>query len=205
MHIQRQTHTSTHVHSAHKRNATTRHRSLFERSRRKAFLKTLHTHKKKVRKQPIFTNLKKEFEHIELPAKLLDYFLRSNKSNINQCVIAAHVAHFWERERAINPLQHTTQLLFSFIRDEAGVAYFWLYVHAHVCVCVFVGVCVCMRLYLCMCVRVRLCLCMDECLHWTPPPPPPSPPPLLCALSTLSPLPPPSFHLDIKYRQTKLK
>jgi len=24
------------------------------------------------------------FEHIELPAKLLDYFLRSNKSNINQ-------------------------------------------------------------------------------------------------------------------------
>ena len=25
------------------------------------------------------------FEHIELPAKLLDYFLRSNKSNINQC------------------------------------------------------------------------------------------------------------------------
>ena len=25
-----------------------------------------------------------EFEHIELPAKLLDYVLRSNKSNINQ-------------------------------------------------------------------------------------------------------------------------
>ena len=25
-------------------------------------------------------------EHIELPAKLLDYFLRRNKSNINQCV-----------------------------------------------------------------------------------------------------------------------
>jgi len=25
------------------------------------------------------------FEHIELPAKLLDYILRSNKSNINQC------------------------------------------------------------------------------------------------------------------------
>jgi len=31
-----------------------------------------------------FTNLKKRFEHIELPAKLLDYFLVSNKSNINQ-------------------------------------------------------------------------------------------------------------------------
>jgi len=28
-------------------------------------------------------------EHIELPAKLLDYFLRSNKSNINiQCALA---------------------------------------------------------------------------------------------------------------------
>ena len=35
---------------------------------------------------PIFTNLKKRFEHVELPAKLLDYFLRSNKSNINQVV-----------------------------------------------------------------------------------------------------------------------
>jgi len=35
-------------------------------------------------KKPIFTNLKKRFEHIELPAKLLDYLLRSNKSNINQ-------------------------------------------------------------------------------------------------------------------------
>ena len=29
-------------------------------------------------------NLKERFEHIELPAKLLDYFLQSNKSNINQ-------------------------------------------------------------------------------------------------------------------------
>jgi len=34
--------------------------------------------------KPIFTNLKKRFEHMVLPAKLLDYFLRSNKSNINQ-------------------------------------------------------------------------------------------------------------------------
>jgi endonuclease/exonuclease/phosphatase family metal-dependent hydrolase len=35
-------------------------------------------------------NLKKRFEHIELPAKLLDYFLRNNKSNINQG--RAHIA-----------------------------------------------------------------------------------------------------------------
>jgi len=59
---------------------TTRHRSLVERGGRNALLETLHTHKKKnrkknVRKKPIFTNLKKRFEHIELPAKLLDYFL----------------------------------------------------------------------------------------------------------------------------------
>jgi len=72
--------------------ATTRHRSLVERpgGGRKALLETLHTQTKKknreknVRKTPIFTNLKKRFEHIELPTKLLDYFIRSNKSNINQ-------------------------------------------------------------------------------------------------------------------------
>ena len=36
--------------------------------------------------------LKSTFERIELPAKLLDYFLRSNKSNINQC-LRTHTAH----------------------------------------------------------------------------------------------------------------
>jgi len=40
-------------------------------------------------KKPIFTNLKKRFERIELPAKLLDYFLRSNKSNINQWAVSS--------------------------------------------------------------------------------------------------------------------
>jgi len=30
------------------------------------------------------THLLLKLEYIELPAKLLDYFLRSNKSNINQ-------------------------------------------------------------------------------------------------------------------------
>jgi hypothetical protein len=63
--------------------ATTRSRQTAARS-----LETLHTHKKKTsKKKPIFTNLKKRFEHMELPAKLLDYFLRSNKSNIDQCSI----------------------------------------------------------------------------------------------------------------------
>jgi len=72
--------------------ATTRHRSPVERGGIKALLETLHTHKKiitkkNVRKNPIFTNLKKRFEHMELPAKLLVYFLTSNKSNINQSVM----------------------------------------------------------------------------------------------------------------------
>jgi len=82
----RGTHTQAHMHNQHTRGmARTRHRSLVERGGRKALLETLHTHKKKnVRKKPISTHLKKRFEHIELPAKLLDYFLRSNKSNINQ-------------------------------------------------------------------------------------------------------------------------
>ena len=42
--------------------------------------------KQNVRKNPIFANLKERFEDVELPAELLDYFLRSNKSNIYQCV-----------------------------------------------------------------------------------------------------------------------
>jgi len=32
------------------------------------------------------------FEHIELPANLLDYFLRSNKSNVNQTLIPARLS-----------------------------------------------------------------------------------------------------------------
>ena len=86
----RGTHTQAHMYNQHtRRTATTRHRSLVETGGRKALLETLHTHtikknrKKNVRKKPIFTNLKKRFQHIELLAKLLDYFLRSNKSNIN--------------------------------------------------------------------------------------------------------------------------
>ena len=89
----RSTHTQAHMYNQHTKGmATTRHRSLVERGGRKALLETLHTHKnkpKKNQKKPIFTNQKKRFEHIELPAKLLDYFLRSNKntqSNINQSI-----------------------------------------------------------------------------------------------------------------------
>ena len=51
----------------------------------KGFVRDIaHTHKKKSEKTRYSRIHKKRFEHIELQAKLLDYFLRSNKSNINQ-------------------------------------------------------------------------------------------------------------------------
>jgi len=81
----RGTHTQAHMYYQHTRGmATTRHSSLVERGGREALLETLHTSKKKCPKKPIFTNLKKRLEHIELSAKLLTHFLRSNKSNVNQ-------------------------------------------------------------------------------------------------------------------------
>jgi len=80
--------------------ATTRHRSLVERGGRKALLETLHIQKNNVRKKPILTNLKKRFEHIELPAKLLDYFVRSDKSSINQSYYL-HVIVFFEQHNNV--------------------------------------------------------------------------------------------------------
>jgi len=65
--------------------ATTRFSSLVRRAGRKAFVKDKGTHtKKECQKTPIFTNQKKKGWSTELPAKLLEHFLRSNKSNINQ-------------------------------------------------------------------------------------------------------------------------
>jgi len=53
--------------------ATTRYRSLVERGGKKALLETWHKQNKKCQEKQIFTNLKK---NIQLPAKLLDYFLK---------------------------------------------------------------------------------------------------------------------------------
>jgi len=81
----RGTHTQAHMYNQQTREtSTTKHTSLVERGERKALLETLNTPKKNVKKKPIFTNLKKRVEHIKLPAKLLDYFLQSNKSNVNR-------------------------------------------------------------------------------------------------------------------------
>ena len=76
----RGTHTQAHMYNQHTRGMeTTRYMGLIERAERKAWLKTLHSpnqkeNRKNVRKKSNFTNIKKGFEHIELPAKLLDYF-----------------------------------------------------------------------------------------------------------------------------------
>ena len=77
----RVTHTQAHMYNQHTRGmATTRYRSLGERGGRKALLETLHTHQKKNVKKNWYSRIwRKRFEHIELPAKLLDYFLQSNK------------------------------------------------------------------------------------------------------------------------------
>ena len=90
----RSTHTQAYMYNQHTRGMETiRHRSRVETGWRKALLKTLHTPKKNenVRKKPIFTNLKKRLEHIELSANLLDYSWRSNKSNINNIKLIAEI------------------------------------------------------------------------------------------------------------------
>jgi len=61
---------------------TTRHRSLVGRDGRICLRQRPITTKKS--RHTDISNQKKRFEQIELPAKLLDYFSASNKSNINQ-------------------------------------------------------------------------------------------------------------------------
>ena len=84
----RGTHTQEHMYNQHTRGmATIRHRSLVERGGRKAFVRDkglAHTHTHKNVSKPRSQILKQRFKHIELSARLLDYFLRSNKSHINQ-------------------------------------------------------------------------------------------------------------------------
>ena len=74
-----------HIFAAHKRNGDNQAQEPgLERQKQGLVRDLAHTNQKKqVRKTTIFTNLKKRFEHIELAAKLLDYFLRRNRSNID--------------------------------------------------------------------------------------------------------------------------
>jgi len=91
-HIQRHTHTSTHVWPAHWQEEWQQPGTgaWLGGAEERLWLETkaLHTHKKEKEKKNVrksdISNPKKDVGHVELPAKLLDYFLRSNKSTINQ-------------------------------------------------------------------------------------------------------------------------
>jgi len=78
-------HANTEAHTnKHTCMITTRHMSLVGRGGRKIFMKDKSLPHKKNCQKNRYLESKKDFEHIVLPAKLLYYFLRSNKSNINQ-------------------------------------------------------------------------------------------------------------------------
>ena len=90
MHIQRHTHTSTHVQSAHKMNGGSQAQGLDWEGRKKCFVRDLaKTLKKHIKceKQTDMHESKKRFKHIELRAKLLKCFSRCKESKINQFLI----------------------------------------------------------------------------------------------------------------------
>jgi len=120
--------------------ATTRYRSLVERGGRKAFVrdKDLAHPKKKhhVREKPIFTNLKKMIRAHELPAKLLDYFLRSNKSNINQSPLSWSVVSI---SGTIPGLVATATVLQIYMYIYI---YIYIYIHIHICIYIYIHICI---------------------------------------------------------------
>ena len=77
------THTSTQVQSAHKRNGNNQAQEPGWEGRKKGFVRPCKP-KKKSAKNRYSRIWGKRYEHMELPAKQLDDFSRSNKSNINQ-------------------------------------------------------------------------------------------------------------------------
>ena len=94
------THTKKHMYNQHTRGMVkTGHRSLVERGGRKAFVRDkglAHMQKRKKRKKEGKKEIRMSEKNViheskekvqDLPAKLPDYFLRSDKSNINQFAI----------------------------------------------------------------------------------------------------------------------
>jgi len=86
--------------------ATTRHRSLVGRGGWKVRDKGL-AHNQKCQKTQ-YLDSKKEFQHTMLPAKLPNYFLRRNKSNINQSGSTRQKKSFFELKIHLD-LQNTKQ------------------------------------------------------------------------------------------------
>jgi len=99
--------------------------------RKKGIVRDLaHTHHKqtgrKCQEKPIFTNLKKRFKHVELPAKLLDYFLRSSKSNINQLTFyKSNQLNRNQRLQSSHWLPNVVQGKVRQGRNQSGVARGW--------------------------------------------------------------------------------
>jgi len=124
------------------------------------------------------------FEHIELPAKVLEYSYEvieatsinmDNVCTINVCMV--NVCKLYTRVLvsaiAINSCYLASQLYYPSLihtRTNSWVhacvnAYLWC-VRVFVCalVCVFLYVCVCVCVCLCVCVRVCLCVCVCVCV-----------------------------------------
>jgi len=95
-HPHTEAHTQAHMYDQHTRGmATTRHGSLVGRGGRKAFVRDkglAHNNQ-----QTNMSNLR-NIRAIGLPAKLLDYFLRSNKSNINKSTETCNLIFFEQME-----------------------------------------------------------------------------------------------------------
>jgi len=97
--------------------ATTRHRSLVRRSGGRGFVRDRPKKKKKI--QHTDTSNLKSFEQIELQAKLLNYFLGSNKSNINQSM---QMAESIARCRPVG-VSKAEELLCWLVKVSSHVAY----------------------------------------------------------------------------------
>jgi len=111
-HTEAHTKTSTHMYDQHTTGmATTRHRSLIGRGSKRAVVRDkglAHNKETRICQEKSISRIQFFFGDIDLPAKLLDYFLRSDKSNINQCCYThiyvvkhlcctVYMACIWER------------------------------------------------------------------------------------------------------------
>jgi len=88
------------------------------------------------------------FEQTELAAKLLDYFLWSNKSNINQESAILHHTSVWLCNKNSLPLLWVSDSICTSI---------------HMIVCACVRACVCACVCVCVCIPSAHLFCLQEC------------------------------------------
>jgi len=91
-------------------------------------------------KPDIHESKKDTFEHTELPAKLLDYFLRSNKSNINQ--YTTYMAYTTYMFNNTNMCINNIYICYPTL---CGCGFVHIRVHVSTFVFVYVCVSVCVR------------------------------------------------------------